>query len=138
MSSGNGSGLTPRTIGQVGGVETVTLSLAQMPQHIHNVSASTTGSDGTHVHAITDPTHDHTYPVSTGNTPQPVFSTAGTLFNNIGTTNTTNSSSTGISVGNTGSGHGHTINVSQSSMGSNNAHENMPPFYVLAFIMRIS
>jgi microcystin-dependent protein len=38
---GQGSGLTPRTIGEVGGAETITLSTAQMPAHTHAAGAST-------------------------------------------------------------------------------------------------
>src|ERR1700758_3405683 len=35
---GQGSGLTPRTIGDAGGAETVTLTVAQMPVHHHIVN----------------------------------------------------------------------------------------------------
>ena len=48
MHEGNGPGLTPRRLGEVGGVSTVTLSEAQMPQHTHtlagNSRAATTGN----------------------------------------------------------------------------------------------
>lgn len=36
---GSGPGLTPVTLGQTGGSETVTLTSAQMPSHSHNVAA---------------------------------------------------------------------------------------------------
>jgi microcystin-dependent protein len=39
MHAGSGPGLTPRKLGQIGGVNTVTLSTAQMPQHSHALSA---------------------------------------------------------------------------------------------------
>jgi microcystin-dependent protein len=42
VSQGQGPGLTNRPIGQASGSETVTLQLANLPQHNHNVIASTT------------------------------------------------------------------------------------------------
>jgi microcystin-dependent protein len=39
---GQGQGLSNYTIGQLGGVETVTLTQQQMPQHTHTFQASTT------------------------------------------------------------------------------------------------
>jgi len=40
MHPGNGPGLTSRRLGQRGGVETVTLSEAQIPQHTHSLQAT--------------------------------------------------------------------------------------------------
>lgn len=40
MHPGRGPGLTDRRLGQRGGVETVTLSEAQMPSHTHTARAS--------------------------------------------------------------------------------------------------
>src|SRR5271165_1128912 len=39
MHFGNGSGLTPRIIGETGGEDTVTLGQPQMPAHNHAVNA---------------------------------------------------------------------------------------------------
>jgi microcystin-dependent protein len=45
ISSGQGPGLAPKTLGEVGGEETVTLLVTQMPAHNHTVQASSsTGS----------------------------------------------------------------------------------------------
>ncbi len=38
MNFGNGPGLTPRNLGDVGGQETVSLTVAQMPAHTHTAS----------------------------------------------------------------------------------------------------
>lgn len=47
MHFGNGPGLTPRSLGETGGVETVTLSIAQMPSHNHQATGlAATGSQG--------------------------------------------------------------------------------------------
>ena len=40
MHAGRGPGLTDRRLGQKGGVETVTLSEAQMPNHTHTLQAT--------------------------------------------------------------------------------------------------
>ena len=48
MHMGTGAGLSPRTIGEMGGVETVTLSTQQIPIHNHAPQAlSTNGSQST-------------------------------------------------------------------------------------------
>lgn len=48
MHPGRGPGLTDRRLGQRGGVESVTLSEAQMPNHNHTFNASSdTGEQGT-------------------------------------------------------------------------------------------
>lgn len=45
MGDGEGLGLTPRTQGQMVGVERVTLTLAEIPSHSHTVRASSQGSN---------------------------------------------------------------------------------------------
>jgi microcystin-dependent protein len=42
VGMGQGPGLSNYAIGQVGGTETVTLTTAQMPSHVHTLSATTT------------------------------------------------------------------------------------------------
>lgn len=41
IQQGQGPGLSPRTLGEVGGTETVTLISTQMPAHNHTIGAST-------------------------------------------------------------------------------------------------
>ncbi len=45
MHPGRGPGLTSRRLGQRGGVETVTLTEAQMPSHTHTMQAETESGD---------------------------------------------------------------------------------------------
>jgi microcystin-dependent protein len=138
LSSGQGSGLTNRTTGQTGGVETVTLTEQQMPAHTHGVSASSTDAGGhSHTASVKDPGHSHQESSGSSNVnggPWYGWQPAGgspVVF--------TESKTTGISVSiDTQGTHNHTITVTETSKGSGTAHENMPPFYVLAFIMRIS
>ena len=135
LSSGQRVGSTTNRItGATGGEETVTLSESQMPKHSHGVTASTTGLDGGHTHSIS---------ASEGNI------AVGSNVLHIGYTfspgASTFISSSGVLTANnvTSSHHSHTITVSETAKGGNAtldavAHENMPPFYVLAFIMRVS
>lgn len=44
MGSGNGPGLTPRKDGQSGGVEQLSLTIAQLPMHNHSATFTPTGS----------------------------------------------------------------------------------------------
>ena len=53
LHHGNGPGLTPRTIGQKLGVESVTLNPSQIPAHTHSLKASTdTGTQDTAAGAV--------------------------------------------------------------------------------------
>jgi microcystin-dependent protein len=62
VGAGTGSGLTPRTLGQSGGLEGVILNLAQTPSHIHSVNDSGHNhsiNESSHSHSINDPSHSH-------------------------------------------------------------------------------
>lgn len=86
--AGAGAGLTSRVMGKTTGDETVTLDTTMIPSHTHSV---------------TDPGHTHTVP-------EGVASGGGTAFLNALspiTTNTSDSSTTGISIQNTGGGAAH-------------------------------
>ena len=140
LSSGSVPGLTPRTTGQTGGEEQVTLLQAQMPSHNHSVSASTSGNDGTHTHVVSEQLAGQVSRVTS-------FATSGAGNfeymtvggNNPGFTQDTAVNHThSVAVQSTNSQHSHTINVNQTDMGGNVPHQNMPPFYVLAYIMRIA
>jgi microcystin-dependent protein len=98
-----GSGITGTTNGATGGAETVTLTTAQLPAHNH---------------PVTDPGHTHTVPST------PILQGASAAATGIGGggTTTTSSATTGITVGNTGSG---------------NAVNNAQPTIVLPYILRV-
>jgi microcystin-dependent protein len=141
-------GLSTRNVNATGGVETVALLEAQMPSHSHSVSAVTV-SNGSHNHTINDSGHRHwtgsgggvrsSYSYQNG-TYDTVGGPEGGYFsdyNNLAYKYTNRNATTGITLDASG-GHTHTVTVSETAKGSGQAHENMPPFYVLAFIMRIS
>jgi microcystin-dependent protein len=118
LGSGNGTGLTPRTPGQNGGEQTHTLTMAEMPSHNH------AGTDLKHTHDIIKHTENGDGWVSNPTTAQARIQltdrieNTGSLFGNpVIKTNTA-----GISI---------------VPSGGDSAHTNMPPFYVLAYIMRV-
>jgi microcystin-dependent protein len=134
LSSGSGTGLSARTVGESGGAETVALTETQMPKHKHGVSASTSGTDGGHTHStsvlVGAGSTNFTDYILTPTGIAPAFAGYGFGYG----THTVQS---------TNSNHSHTITVSETAKGGTSStdvspHENMPPFYVLAFIMRIS
>ncbi len=87
LGSGQGGGLSNRNINQTGGVESVVITIDQMPSHSHSSRITQWGGGDTN------------------------WPTGGNWGNNLGWSTAT-------------------------STGGNQAHENMPPFYVLAYIMR--
>lgn len=123
-------------VGDTGGSVTVVLETANLPVHSHTFSGSTV-SAGAHVHTITDAGHSHNTtawftaasPGSGGG------ADASQRLSGQGTVGT-NSVSTGISINSAGA-HTHTITGTVGDTGSATAVENRPPYYALAYIMKI-
>jgi microcystin-dependent protein len=115
-------------VGATGGAASVTLDATQMPAHSHTITATAT-SAGDHTHAVYDPGHAHSYTTVAG---------VGTIAGGLGVSLTgasTSAALTGISLGSAGT-HTHTISASASTTGGGLAHENRPPYYALAYIMK--
>jgi len=127
LSSGQGGGgLTNRGVGSTGGVETVTLTVDQMPSHNH--TGSTTSDNSTN-----NGSHSHTGATAAiGNYGSRMLVYDKEAINIYSDSRT--GSTLPVTVPSDSSSHNHKI----SSQGGDKSHENMPPFYVLAFIMRIS
>lgn len=131
--------------GDVGGDTSVTLSTAQMPSHGHTTG---TGENHTHTISITaDGNHDHELRTTrltssaTEDGPSLVF-TNGTYVDVDAQNYTTSYNRNNIeedgehshtATASTHTGHTHTVNNS----GGGNAHENRPPYYALAYIMKL-
>ena len=141
------SGLSSRTVGANGGLETVTLTIDQIPGHRHDVSGSSDIKSTTHSHTITDTGHTHNTNLSPGSVQDLGPGTFGpnpSAYQPLQSPNTawvmeTSNKTTGITgTDNSVQSHNHNITITENSKGGGLLHENMPPFYVLAFIMRIS
>lgn len=103
------------SIGNTGGSQSVTLTTAQMPNHTHTAT-TTIEKDGAHKHDY-DGYRYHTNHGGTAHT--------GSPYNLI--TKTTESSGS----------HTHTATTTIDSAGSGSSHENRPPYYALAYIMKM-
>ncbi len=161
LSSGSVTGLTTRTTHQVGGLETVALTEQQMPAHSHGVTARTGGGsgeaiDGSHTHNVSasgtaaeNGLHNHFATFIEQSTNQNASGSSRSNFNQLRELPTTQAGAHthSVTVSGTASNvsnltadpkHNHAITVTEQQKGSGLSHENMPPFYVLAFIMRVS
>lgn len=104
-------------VGATGGADSVTLTEAQMPSHTHSASTSTAGA------------HSHTVNglITTGalsnDADRDPFYSSTQLVGNRG------------SIG-TNSAGDHTHSVTVAATGGGGSHENRPPYYALAYIMK--
>ena len=102
-------------VGDTGGAKDVILSAAQMPNHAHYFSTTTTG--GNHVHQYID----QYVVINNGYRPWPA----------------SNNDCAQRNINTSGSGsHSHTITGTTNQEGGGAAHENRPPYYALAYIMK--
>jgi microcystin-dependent protein len=126
-------------VGSTGGETSATLSVANMPAHAHGGAAALSGN----ISGTTSSTggHDHS-PLNPANgTCQNVTVAAGsTAYNVAAYGNTANGTYRTSSVGD----HNHTFsgtisggNVTIASEGSGESFKIMPPYYALAFIIKL-
>ena len=101
-------------VGATGGADSVTLDASQMPAHTHTFSGST------------NTTGAHTHTVPNGN------SGGGSTVILNGNARSNDSNTTTSSAGD----HSHTFSGTTASTGGGASHENRPPYYALAYIMK--
>jgi microcystin-dependent protein len=131
------------SVGNTGGAQSVTLTTAQIPAHNHTASSNSTGA---HTHSgttsmnkvgdqhVTGSIHTVTgWRDESANVAEPLASSWGALTHiNPDPINTNHSHA--FTTSPNGS-HSHTITVNNT--GSGQSHENRPPYYALAYIMKL-
>ena len=116
-------------IGATGGVDSVTLTTNQIPGHAHTITG-TTNTAGSHTHTLQLRATRRSAAVSD----------VAVVTNNTNLTNTSDSAITTMSGENIARAAGdntHTFSGTTSSLGGGASHENRPPYYALAFIMKV-
>ena len=129
VGAGQGTGLTLRNVNQTGGAETVTLTVNQIPAHNHVVSGST-GNGGAHTHTAYGPNHDSNSANSQGYP-------ANNNHQSFRTSDRARDYAVNSSAISTAPDHAHSIYLTSQATGGNQPFDNMPPFFALAFIMRV-
>lgn len=105
------------SVGATGGADSVTLTTAQIPSHTHEFSGSTntTGS------------HNHLY----------FWTSVSGSANVPDGDNNTGNAPTASGPTSTAGAHSHTFSGTTAATGGGGAHENRPPYFALAYIMKI-
>lgn len=120
IAYGQGGGLTNRPYGTTGGEEEHILTVPEIPSHTHT---GTTSTNGAHTH--------------TQNSVNDDFNGSGT-YPNYTTPSFAQYDSTGsISWSNIASNGSHNHTFTSDATGGGLAHNNMPPYYALAYIMKL-
>ena len=101
-------------VNATGGAATVTLATGNLPAHSHTFSGSTSGA-GAHSHTIIGSSNQLG---------------GGYRIALRDGTNDINGATEGVGD------HAHTFSGTTSSIGSGTAHENLPPYYALCYIMK--
>lgn len=129
LGVGQGRGLTERRMGDRGGSELHTLTAAELPAHSHSVPEeflSFTLPAGAHDHSYVSENNRHSGPPSVW---WQEYHWPGLM--GIGLVKNQASRS---------GGHTHVVDIPESpttAAGGGQPHPNMPPFYVLAYVMRV-
>jgi microcystin-dependent protein len=110
------------TLGNTGGAETHTLTTSQLPSHLHGVGTLANASNsGAHVHGVG-------FHVNAG---------SGLNGDGYGLLHAS-LSPTGTYTTPSGGGHSHTLSGSTASAGSGGSHNNLQPYMVCNWIMRLA
>lgn len=118
------------TIGKTGGASAVILNANQLPSHSHTVN------DPRHSHTATL-SHTHSYAVTEFSSTSPANAKrnvggGGSPSGSLEVTTSQSSFNATLTVA------GVSVGASVGSTGGGQPHPNLPPYYVLAFIMRVN
>lgn len=125
VGAGSGAvGLTSREVSATGGSEQTTLTVGQLPSHNHRVQGNT-ATAGSHSHSMGKaPIDNRDFNDAGGGQTLGLVGDASGGFPRFGSTE--------------GAGdHTHSFDVTSANTGNGEAFGNLPPFYALAFIMRV-
>ena len=118
---------TTYAVGATGGAATVTLTAAQMPSHTHTLASGTVDAGGSHNHISGYSVFTDGNAGRYGSTDTGVGAARHSLL----------AGPDGVSpLVSTAANHSHTLSGSTGSIGSGTAHENLPPYYALCYIMK--
>ena len=128
-------------VGATGGAATVTLDATQIPAHSHTADGNlTAASAGSHTHTGTTASNgDHSHGIEAQHISYAnsgLNARGGVIVGNLGSTTTVNGAHTHTFTTTSDGAHTHDITGSTSNTGGGLAHENLPPYYALAYIMK--
>lgn len=138
-----GSGITATGINAVGGVESVTLTVNQIPGHTHTGTTNSGGVNHTHTGTTASGGVDHTHAQATPSNQTGQFSGPGS--NGWGGIYPSNSTATGNAsafahthtfTSDPASAFAHTHAFTSDGIGGGLLHSNMPPTITLNFIIK--
>lgn len=109
-----------KEIAAIGGNDSIELTLDNMPEHEHNVSVTKSGA------------HSHSIP--NGRPKTFLAGQQGPYTQNVDTENNTNEITTKMDDDDKGA---HTHTIGEESKGKNQAFDNRPAYYVLAYIIKL-
>ena len=115
-------------VDDTGGAASVTLTTDQIPSHSHANTASSSSTS-----SVSDPGHNHELRINGVGATSGLFITSGEAGTPTYSDDTTliKDSTTGITVSTS-----TTTTMTNASTGGGNSHENLPPYYALAYIMK--
>jgi microcystin-dependent protein len=125
-------------VGTVDGEDSVNLTVSQIPSHGHSVTA-TFEAAGDHNHTVNiNSVSNHTHSTSalrSGGGVQVAPGTPGVTSSTGGSVEPAGSHNHSVSFSSSGS-HNHSIDWSLGTKGIGSGHENRPPYYALAYVMK--
>ncbi|MFN0014365.1 MAG: phage tail protein [Saprospiraceae bacterium] len=124
VGAGQGPGLSIYAPGGIGGEETHTLSKNELPAHNHTADSGTAGL------------HRHDIPIFTDNE-GPGINQKIIDLSGLGKTTYTQSGVTSNRSATTEFEGSHTHTITVGNTGDGKAHENRPPYFALAFIIKL-
>ena len=128
-------------VDNLGGEKEHTLTISELPSHKHSDGTLYTSSSGYHSHsASTSTTGDHTHTFSHPKKTEilRIFADGNdwSILDFNEQTGSSGSHSHSVTVNSAGS-HTHSIMGETGAVGGNTAHENRPPYYALAYIIKL-